>query len=178
MVAILCESSFFVLRYNAEAVATQLSSAGEDGVADAFEVVAEISESVRSGCWVGDCYIYTTVTNRLEYVVGGQVNNVAHLDKALYVLGYIAEHNRVYLVDKDFNVVSYALSLLVLEYQTAILRDEPQVAETILKRIPESEHNKIARFLEGQGKKELALEVSKDPESRFDLAVQVRPKGI
>lgn len=37
--------------------------------------------------------------------------------------------------------------------------------------IPESEKNKIARFLEGQGYKEEALEVATDGEHRFELAL-------
>lgn len=174
LVVIVSDASFFVLKFNREAVDAQLSTAGEEGVTDAFEVVAEISEVATSGTWAGDCYIYTTSTNRLEYVVGGKVNTVAHFDKPLFVLGYIAANNRVYLMDKEYQIVSYTLSLLILEYQTAILRDEPDVAETILRRIPKADHNAIARFLEGQDKLDLALEVSKDPEFRFDLAVQLK----
>ena len=44
-------------------------------------------------------------------------------------------------------------------------------AEELLPTIPESELNKIARFLEGQGHKELALEVATDSEHKFDLAL-------
>lgn len=38
--------------------------------------------------------------------------------------------------------------------------------------------NKIARFLEGQGYKEQALEVATDPEHRFDLALQLSQLSI
>lgn len=44
-------------------------------------------------------------------------------------------------------------------------------AAELLPSIPESELNKIARFLEGQDHKELALEVATDPEHKFDLAL-------
>lgn len=37
--------------------------------------------------------------------------------------------------------------------------------------VPASEMNKIARFLEGQGYKELALDVAEDREQRFELAL-------
>lgn len=37
--------------------------------------------------------------------------------------------------------------------------------------MPKDQNNKIARFLEGQGYKEKALEVATDPEHRFDLAL-------
>ena len=53
----------------------------EDGIEDAFDVVAEIEETVKTGCWVGDCFIYTNSVNRLNYYVGGEIVTIAHLDR-------------------------------------------------------------------------------------------------
>ena len=39
-----------------------------------------------------------------------------------YLLGYIPGDNRLYLGDKELNVVSFQLLLSVLEYQTAVMR--------------------------------------------------------
>ena len=36
---------------------------------------------IKTACWVGDCFVYTTTSNRLNFFVGGQVNTVAVLDK-------------------------------------------------------------------------------------------------
>ena len=44
-------------------------------------------------------------------------------------------------------------------------------AAELLPTIPSDQLNKIARFLEGQGHKELALEVATDDEHKFDLAL-------
>jgi coatomer subunit beta' len=44
-------------------------------------------------------------------------------------------------------------------------------AAELLPSIPADQLNKIARFLEGQGHKELALEVATDPEHKFELAL-------
>lgn len=44
-------------------------------------------------------------------------------------------------------------------------------AAQLLEDIADDQKNKIARFLEGQGYKDLALEVATDPEHRFDLAL-------
>lgn len=46
-----------------------------------------------------------------------------------------------------------------------------ETAEELLPNIPQQDLNKIARFLEGQGHKELALQVATDPEHKFDLAL-------
>lgn len=89
----------------------------------------------------------------------------------MYVLGYIQRDSRIYLADKDVNVTSFSLSLSVLEYQTLVLRGDMETAEELLSSIPADQLNKIARFLEGQGHKELALSIASDPEHKFDLAL-------
>lgn len=128
---------------------------------------------MRTGCWVGDCFIYTNSTNRLNYLVGDQTYTISHFDSPHYVLGYLARDSRIYVADKDVNVVSFALSLAVVEYQTLILRGELEAAEETLPSVPKDQNNKIARFLEGQGYKEMALKVATDPEHRFDLALSL-----
>ena len=145
----------------------------EDGVEATFEVSAEISEGIRTGEWVGDCFIYTTTTNRLNYLVGDQTYTISHFDKGVYLLGYIQRNARVYITDKDINVTSFALSLNVVEYQTLVLRGDIESAAELLDGIPEDQKNKIARFLEGQGHKELALEIATDAEQKFDLALSL-----
>jgi coatomer subunit beta' len=127
--------------------------------------------SVRTGEWVGDCFIYTNSTNRLNYLVGDQTYTISHFDSSMYVIGYIPRDGRIYLANKDVEVVSYALSLSVVEYQTVVLRGDMDAAEELLESVPEDQKNKIARFLEGQGYKELALEIATDPEHRFELAL-------
>jgi coatomer subunit beta' len=175
LVTLACEETFYVLRFSREAYNEGLSQglADEDGVEAAFEVVTDINESVRTGQWVGDCFIYTNSTNRLNYLVGDQTYTVSHFDQSMYLLGYLPRDGRVYVADKDVAISSYALSLGVVEYQTLVLRGEMDAAAELLTDIPDDQKNKIARFLEGQGQKEMALEVATDPEHRFDLALSL-----
>jgi coatomer subunit beta' len=51
-------------------------------------------------------------------------------------------------------------------------------AAELLPTIPQDQMNKIARFLEGQGHKELALEVATDPEHKFDLALSLNQLDV
>ncbi|CAG8662791.1 2538_t:CDS:10, partial [Funneliformis caledonium] len=151
LVTIACEDTFYVLRFNRQAYTQFLESGGEigdEGVEQAFEFVTEIQESIKTGTWVGDCFIYTNTVNRLNYLVGAQTFTISHFD-------------------------TYALSLTVIEYQTAILRSDLETAEQLLPTVPSDQRNRIARFLESQDLKELALEVSTDVEHKFELAVQL-----
>lgn len=173
LVTLACEETFYVLRFSREnyVEALQAGLADEDGVEAAFEVVTDVNETVRTGEWIGDCFIYTNSTNRLNYLVGDQTYTVSHFDQPMYLLGYLPRDGRAYIADKDVNVISYTLSLSVVEYQTLVLRGDMDTAAELLVDIADDQKNKIARFLEGQGYKELALEVATDPEHRFDLAL-------
>merc|ERR1712117_27404 len=170
------EESYFVLRYDAEKVAAAAENpekVTEDGIEDAFDVLGEVSETVKTGLWVGDCFIYTNSVNRLNYYVGGEIVTVAHLDRTMYLLGYIPQDNRLYLGDKELNVVSFLLLVSVLEYQTAVMRRDFDTADRVLQTVPKEQRTRVAHFLEKQGFKKQALAVSIDPEHKFDLAIQL-----
>ena len=85
-------------------------------------MLGEVTEVVKTGVWVGDCFLFTNNLNRLNYYVGGEIVTVAHLEKALYLLGYLSDVNRVFLADKELNVISYALELSVLQYQDSVTK--------------------------------------------------------
>lgn len=127
---------------------------------------------------MGDCFIYTNSTNRLNYLVGDQTYTISHFDQPMYVLGYLPRDGRVYVADKDVSITSFALSLSVVEYQTLVLRGDLDTANAMLPDVSADQKNKIARFLEGQGYKEQALEVATDPEHRFDLSLSLNQLDI
>ncbi|RCN50408.1 WD domain, G-beta repeat protein [Ancylostoma caninum] len=172
MVAICGDDSFYVLKYNPDAFANAApEEITEDGVEDTFEVIGEQAECVKTGFWIGDCFVFTTSLNRLNYYVGGEIVTIAHMDRPLYLLGYMAKESRVYAVDKELNVVSYKLLLCVLEYQTAVMRRDFETADKVLATIPKEQRTRVAHFLEKQGFKRQALAVSQDPDHKFDLAL-------
>ena len=121
------------------------------------------------GRWVGDCLLYTNTAGRLNYTIGSEIITLQHLDRPLYIVGYLPKENRIYMIDRDFAIVSFQLLLSLVEYQTAVVRRDFSAAAAILPSIPREEHNRIARFLEAQGFKEEALQVATDPEHQFEL---------
>ncbi|VDN01653.1 unnamed protein product [Thelazia callipaeda] len=196
MVAIAGEDTFYILRYNKEAV-ENTTAEDVDGIEDSFEVIGEVQDSIKTALWIGDCFIFTNDLNRLNYYVGGEIVTIAHLDRPLYLLGYMPKESRLYLCDKDHNFVSYRLLLSVLEYQTAVMRrdfDTANKAEDfrllrlrlltllrfvqnlwsfVLPLIPRDHRTRVAHFLEKQGFKKQALVVSQDADHRFELALSL-----
>ncbi|KAK9069754.1 hypothetical protein SSX86_010148 [Deinandra increscens subsp. villosa] len=148
-------------------------SVDEEGIEDSFKILSEVSERVRTGLWVGDCFIYNNSSWRLNYCVGGEVTTMFHLDRPMYLLGYLANQSRVYLIDKEFNVIGYTLLLTLIEYKTLVMRGDLERATDVFPSIPKEHHNSVAHFLESRGMVEEALEVATDPDYRFELAVQL-----
>jgi len=46
-------------------------------------------------------------------------------------------------------------------------------AQVYFKDVPEHQHAKLAKFLESNDKKELAFQITPDPDHKFDLAIQL-----
>ncbi len=57
------DDSYYVLKYSQTAVNNAMENKDEnmtaDGIEDAFEPLSEIEEVIKTGVWVGDCFIYT-----------------------------------------------------------------------------------------------------------------------
>ncbi|KMZ59957.1 Coatomer subunit beta'-1 [Zostera marina] len=176
LVAIASDASFYILKFNKDIVSSYFENARpseEEGVEDAFELLNETNERVRTGIWVGDCFIYNNSSWRLNYCVGGEVTTMFHLDRPMYLLGYLATQSKVYLMDKEFNVIGYTLLLSLIEYKTLVMRGDLDRANEILHLIPTEHHNSVAHFLESRGMVEESLEIATDPNYRFDLSLQL-----
>lgn len=115
--------------------------------------------------------MFTNTQHRLNYYVGGEIFNIAHLERQMFLLGYLAKEGRLYLADKDLTVVSYKLQTAIVNYQTAILRGDVTAARRFLPDIADDQRNRLAQFLESQGLREEALVVSTDADQKFDLAL-------
>jgi coatomer subunit beta' len=150
-----------------------------EGVDGSFDLLYEINDTVTSGKWVGDCFLYTNGAGRLNYSVAGQIQTLVHLETGNSgatvhaIIGYLAKEDRVYLIDKSNNVTSFKVMLAMLQYQTAVVRGDFDAANELLPMIPEDEYLKVARFLEAQGFKEEALAVTPDNDHKFDLACEL-----
>ena len=99
---------------------------------------------------IGDCFLYTNSSGRLQYYIGGEVVTLAHLPFPCYLLGFVPREDRLFLIDKTYNIISYKLLLNILEYQTAVVRKDFDSANSILPTIPKTELTGVARFLESQ----------------------------
>ena len=54
---------------------------------------ALMSEVVKTGQWVGDCFLFTNDGGKLNYYVGGEVVTLAHLDHPMYLMASFPPFN-------------------------------------------------------------------------------------
>ena len=66
-------------------------------------------------------FFYTTTNGRLNYIVGQKTVLLAHLDKPYFILGYFNKTNRIYLMDKNYCIISYKIQFQVLAYEIAVV---------------------------------------------------------
>lgn len=178
-VAVCTDASVYILQYDSAAAGQQQHEGEtEDGLESAFTLVDELGEKVASGTWVGDCFVFVAAGVRVGYFVGGQSYQLALCDRPLHLLGFLAKEGRVVLADKEMNLVTYELSLALLEYQSAVLRDELDKARELLHAVPDEHRGRAAHFLESQGLREEALQVSLDADHRFELALALKKLDV
>lgn len=185
-VVIVLEECFYVLKYNEDVVAKHIQAGaeiGEEGIEEAFTFLADFNEEIVSGEWVtGDAFVYTTSKGKLNYLIGDKIINHALIDKKMFVLGYVSQQNRLYLVNKSLKITSYELLSSVIQAQREIVDSDPTLTtkspdykklKETLENVPENHKGKIAKFLESMNFKEIAYEVAVDEEHRFDLAISL-----
>lgn len=176
LLAIVCDTAIFTLRFSSEEVMEYLEAhekTPEDGLDFAFDVVEEIVESAKEVLWVGDCLVFLNQACRLNYYIGGEINNIGVLSRNQYLLGYLPKENRILCIDKEKNITSYILRVNVVEYMAAVVREDFATAHELLPSIETSERLRLAQFLQARNLLEMALEVTTDDDHRFELAVQL-----
>lgn len=144
----------------------------EDGLDEAFTFIDQYSEEPISGQWVSnECFLFINKNGNINYLIGGRVMKLGSSGKKQYILGYDSKQNRLYLVDKALNVYAHRLLMSVLNFQAAIMNNDLQKALSLKPSIPESQYGKLAKFLENNGQKTMAYEMTPDLDHKFELSL-------
>ena len=89
----------------------------EDGIEESFTFIEEFHETVTSGTWISnDCFVFINNKGIISYLLQNKIIKLTTTDKKYFILGYDGKQNRLYLVDKSLNLVSYQLLLSLVNY--------------------------------------------------------------
>ena len=87
------EGNSYVLRSNPAIINDALHNAAgvpsDDGIHDAFVMEYEITDSIESGYWIGETFLYVNKDGKLNYFIRGRTTVVAKPTKKMYIYVYI-----------------------------------------------------------------------------------------
>ena len=79
-----------------------------------------------------DVFIYVNNKSKLNYAIEDKVFSITTLNSNYLLLGYLASTNRIYLMDKSYNLISYSFPASFVNYQMAILKKNFQSADKVI----------------------------------------------
>jgi len=104
------------MRYHEEAALKAIEKGGisDEGIEEAFSLLGNFNEDIINGKWItGDVFVFTN-KGKLNYLIGNKIMNHSLIDKKMFILGYIPQINRIFLINKSLKITSYELLASVL----------------------------------------------------------------
>eukprot|EP00762_Andalucia_godoyi_P006629 ANDGO_05016.mRNA.1 Coatomer subunit beta'-1 len=180
-VALVCDSSTYLLRYNREAVSTYLAetpAAPDTGIEESFELLDEISDKIRDGQFVESLFMSLNKSGKLQIWSPKGSITICVCDRfASFWLGFVPKEDRVLLMDKERAVTSYRIPSALLDVVQRVVvaeADVSAIADLRSRLSGLAEFSSIlAPFLKSLGLLDLALEFTSDLELRFELAIEL-----
>ena len=181
-IALICDDAMYILNANFDKIdeyIERISEQGEEdeeeeGCEDAFTDPFDVDEKVINGFFINEIFIYETAKNKINYIIQDKIFNVTTLSTRYFLLGYLEATNKIYLMNKNYQLISYTLPLNFLNYQQEISNKNFEKAEEILKKIPDNFNEKIIQFLEKFEYVELAYKIVKNLNHKFSLALKLK----
>jgi coatomer subunit beta' len=60
--------------------------------------------------------VFTNPKGIVSYLIGNKILKLTNTDKKYFIMGYDSKQNRLYLIDKSLNIVSYSLLVAVVNF--------------------------------------------------------------
>ncbi len=132
-----CDDITYILKCNNSIIEKYIEenegkSQIDEGCVEGFETYCEINDKVVGGLFVDDVFIYTNTKNKLNYAIEEKIFSITTLNNNYLLLGYLSSNNRIYLMDKSYNVISYGFPASFINYQMAILKKDFTNAKKVM----------------------------------------------
>ena len=179
-VALICEDVMYILEVNYDKIEEYIEKIvdGEkgdvDGCQEAFGDSFDIDGKILNGFFVDDIFVFENSKNKISYTINDKVFNITTLSNRFFLLGYLESTNKIYLMNKKFQLISYTFPHSFIKYQMAILDKDFTLAEKLLPKIPESFNENVFKFLEKFELYDLCYKITKNPNQKFSLAIKLK----
>ena len=179
-VALLCEDAMYILEVNYDKIEEYIEKVADgekadiDGCEEAFGDAFDVDGKVLNGFFVDDVFIFENSKNKISYTINDKIFNITTLSNRFFLLGYLESTNKIYLINKNFQLISYSFPYSFIKYQLAIVEKNFDEAEKILPKIPENFLENVIKFLEKFELNELSYKITKNPNQKFSLAIKLK----
>ena len=178
--ALICEDVLYILEVNYDKIEEYIEKIvdGEkgdvDGCEESFGDSFDIDGKILNGFFIDDIFVFENSKNKISYTINDKVFNITTLSNRFFLLGYLESTNKLYLMNKNFQLISYSFPYNFIKYQMAILEKDFSSAEKLLKNIPESFNESVIKFLEKFELYDLCYKITKNPNQKFSLAIKLK----
>ncbi|MCQ2819765.1 MAG: coatomer subunit beta' [archaeon] len=181
LVALICDEGTFILKVKFNIIEEYIENAAEgniktdeDGCEESFDVFYDINENITNGFFVDEIFVYQTAKNKINYSVNDKVFPITTLSSKYFLLGYLPSSNHIYLINKNFQIISYTLPLSFLEYEMAIIRKDYEKAKEIFPTVPDEFNENLILFLEKFNHYDMCYDITKNTNKKFSLALKLK----
>ena len=181
LVALICSDGTYILKVNFTAIEEYIdkmvdgnTKGDESGCEDSFEIDYDINESIITGFFINEVFVYQNMKNKVNYAINEKIFPITTLSTNYYLLGYLQVTNRIYLMNKSNQLISYKFPYSFIQYQIAILEKDFEKANKLFDSIPDDFNETIINFLEKFGYNELSYSITKNQNQKFSLALKLQ----
>jgi coatomer subunit beta' len=180
---LICADSTFILTVKYDVIEEYIentvdggnkSNNNESGCEEGFDVDYDINDMIMSGLFIGDVFVYQNIKKKINYAINGKTFSISTLSNNFYMLGYLPSTNKLYFLNKQFQLTSYDFPEAFAYYQMAILEKNIDKANKLFKNIPEVFLEKVIVFLEKFGYNEISYTLTKNQNQKFSLALKLK----
>jgi len=98
---------------------------------ESFTFFLEIKESIISGIWFEDVFIYLNNKNKLNYTIEDKTFSITTLNGNYFLLGFYQLSNKLFFMSKNFQLITIYFPISFIYYQSYILKKEYETAEKV-----------------------------------------------
>lgn len=91
----------------------------------------EINDKISNAIFIDEVFIFLNNKNKINYAIEDKIFSITTLNNNYSLLGYLSSINRILLMNKSFQLISYNFPLSFINYQVAILKRDFQSAEKV-----------------------------------------------
>lgn len=135
--ALVCDEVTYILKCNNSIIEKYIEDnegkkSIDEGCLDAFETYCEINDKVVGGIFLDEVFIYVNNKNKLNYAIEEKIFSITTLNNNYLLLGYLSSTNRIYMMDKSYNIISYGFPVSFINYQMSILKKDYANAKKVI----------------------------------------------